>query len=338
MWRQWLVLAVLVCLKTRGIAKATNVVDCTKDYHQSVSLNGLDFSFTSLLDNDVGPNGYLRVRIVYQGLNWLGFGVSAGGSMYPGFVTIGQPKLQSNVTNPAVYETSGHGVQFVNMLSLNRQTLLNSSVVQNSTHTTLSFTKRMLEFGQYPIHGNGTNRFIYAVGFKNPLAKHNFAGKLYVNLTACVNGAPVLPTLAPSPLPAATSSPTSSQTQSAATFYTSGPTSVITSTPTLGLFIAAAVATTANPSTSSTSKHTSAPQPSPLAVVPSAPVQVPITAIPSPTTSQNISKPTPSTNTTASVGGASASSLQSSATSSFSKTVVLALLWTPAIVATLCFV
>lgn len=339
MWRQWLALASLFCLKSRATVYATEGANCS-NFQQSVSQNGVDFSFTSLLDNGVGPNGYFRVRMAYPGLSWLGFGVSADGfKMYPGVVMIGQPSLPNNQTNPAVYETSGQAPQFVNQLSLSRQTLLNATIFQNSTHTVLSFTKRLLEFGQFPIHGNGTNRFIYAVGYTNSvnfppfqvsLAPHQFIGRLTVNFRACINGVPIPPTPSPSALPAATFSPTTSQTSSS-TGFTYRPSGSTTLFPTLAFYIGSSVATTANPSAFNISKQTSAPQPSPLAVVSSAPLQVPIMANQS-TTSQNLSKQT------ATEGVGSALSLQSSSTSSFSKFAVMALLWTQAVVASICFI
>jgi hypothetical protein len=64
-------------------------VDCSQ-FQQFFAIDQLHMSFTSLLDNNVGPNGYLHVKFVYAGYAWVGLGVSqtVSGKMVPGFAVI----------------------------------------------------------------------------------------------------------------------------------------------------------------------------------------------------------------------------------------------------------
>ena len=276
-----------LCLFLNATLVGTNsvpVADCSQ-FQQALSVNGVFFSFTSLLDNDVGPNGYLRVRLVYEGLNWLGFGTSQSGHMVPGFAVIGVPAVASGLSNPGKYQLNGYGIEYVNLLNQSRQTLQNASILQNATHTTLSFTKRMHEIGEYEIHGNGSNTFIYAVGVANSLAQHSFSGNLLVRLRACINGAPIVITPAPSEYPTPAPSPSADLNMpftlpptDAPTRLPPGasasPTNALTSNPTLAIFNVttfrpSSLSPSFVPSHTSPSRITSVPRSVSPSVVPS---------------------------------------------------------------------
>jgi len=66
--------------------------------------------------------------------------------------------------------------------------LVDTDIVQNSTHTVLTFTQRLVQDDRLSIDVNKANDFIWAVGFDNTLGFHQFFGGFSLNHHICVPG------------------------------------------------------------------------------------------------------------------------------------------------------
>jgi hypothetical protein len=127
----------------------------------------------------------LTVELVYEGEGWLGFGFSSNGRMTGASAVIGLPDQPLGLTNPGKYFMEGRTLGAVQLVPDQEQTLTNTSITQNATHTTMKFTKRLVEDGELAINANGQNTFIYATGVVNGLSPHDHDGAFTMALTSC---------------------------------------------------------------------------------------------------------------------------------------------------------
>jgi len=70
-----------------------------------------------------------------------------------------------------------------------QQTLVNASIIQNDTHTVLSFSRHLQEEGELAIDPSGTNFILVAAGASNALGFHAHRASLGLALQPCVEGA-----------------------------------------------------------------------------------------------------------------------------------------------------
>jgi hypothetical protein len=127
----------------------------------------------------------LTVELVYEGEGWLGFGFSSNGRMIGSSAVIGLPDKPLGPTNPGKYSLGGQSVGAVQLVPDEEQTLTNTSITQNATHTTMKFTKRLVEDGELTINAYGENTFIYATGIVNALSPHSQDGAFTMKLKPC---------------------------------------------------------------------------------------------------------------------------------------------------------
>merc|ERR1712150_113289 len=103
-------------------------------------------------------------------------------NMIPGEVVVGLP----DVGGVEQYDLSVRAPSGVNTASV--QSLVDTGIVQNSTHTVLTFTQRLVQDDRLSIDVNKANDFIWAVGFDNTLGFHQFFGGFSLNHHICVPG------------------------------------------------------------------------------------------------------------------------------------------------------
>ena len=125
--------------------------------------------------------GTLTVELVYEGLAWLGFGFSSNGRMVGSLAVIGLPN--EDVT--AKYNLGGKSVSAVQQAASSQQTLTDTSITQNATHTVLKFTKLFVEDGELEMTADGRFAFIYALGSGNALSVHRTRGSFTIDLEPC---------------------------------------------------------------------------------------------------------------------------------------------------------
>lgn len=96
---------------------------------------------------------------------------------------IGLPDEPIGEKNPGKYLL---GAQTPSAVTLtDQQTLLDSNIEQNETHTILTFTKLLVEPGEISINPNGDNFFIVAGGSRNNLDFHQVREAASLNLAPC---------------------------------------------------------------------------------------------------------------------------------------------------------
>jgi hypothetical protein len=66
-----------------------------------------------------------------------------------------------------------------------RQTLTDADIVQNSTHTVLTFTKALVESGEYELFSTSANTLLWAVGGSNDLLFHIRRGDVTLKFRQC---------------------------------------------------------------------------------------------------------------------------------------------------------
>lgn len=111
----------------------------------------------------------LLARLVYDGLGWIGIGVSPNGQMVGGEAIVGIPNSGSP---PQKYRLGGKVRSAVAPLPQSQQTLTDASIEQVNGQTIMTFKRLLNEEGELEILVSGDNQLIYAVGSGNELAQH----------------------------------------------------------------------------------------------------------------------------------------------------------------------
>jgi hypothetical protein len=179
-----------------NVPTSSTTSDSNVTFNGNITSGEMDCSLQSemaLLSNDrltmrhvMNPiDETLTVELVYEGEGWLGFGFSSNGRMTGASAVIGLPDEPLGPTNPGKYFMDGRTLGAVQLVPDQEQTLTNTSITQNATHTTMKFTKRLAEDGELTITANGQNTFIYATGVVNGLSPHDHDGAFRMALTSC---------------------------------------------------------------------------------------------------------------------------------------------------------
>lgn len=114
--------------------------------------------------------GTITVQLVYEGQAWLSVGRSDDGKMIGGEVVTGAPEEENSSTNPGKYIMTSDSFRGVNLMENAQQTLMDASIIQNDTHTVLTYTKYLQEPSEWNISAapSGTEEtWIWAIGMEN---------------------------------------------------------------------------------------------------------------------------------------------------------------------------
>jgi hypothetical protein len=79
--------------------------------------------------------------------------------MVGSYAVIALPDQPVSATNPGKYYMRGETVNTVRLMPTAQQTLTDTSITQNSTHTTMKFTKPLAEAGELAISATAQNTF-----------------------------------------------------------------------------------------------------------------------------------------------------------------------------------
>lgn len=160
-----------------------------------------DFECTRVLDGDNGlvrlswdfpfedeiGRTLLRLRMKYAGIGWLGWGVpeSEDGGMIGSDAVIGLPNLPNARTNPGRYELNGRSLSQIDLMPSRRQTLIDASIEQAESSTTMTFTYILNERERDNPFDVEEQTIIWAYGFSNTLGYHRDRGRSTIDFTEC---------------------------------------------------------------------------------------------------------------------------------------------------------
>jgi len=108
-------------------------------------------------------NGLLCARLETKGEGWVSFGISEDGWMVGSDAIIGMPGDNTVLK----YDLAGQNVAQVVAMDDDKQTLMDTSIVQSGGITIMEFTKMLVEDGEIAILEEGVNDFLYAKGGDN---------------------------------------------------------------------------------------------------------------------------------------------------------------------------
>ena len=136
----------------------------------------------------------VSVQLDYLDEAWIGFAFTEEAVMVPNIAIIGLPDLNA----VEKYSLTLRDLAGVAPLEEARQTLLDGSIVQTEGRTNLEFTKLLSEDDEVEIKTNAANRFNWAIGSGNDLAKHLERGSILLTFNTCnqKEGSPVAPPVA----------------------------------------------------------------------------------------------------------------------------------------------
>ena len=128
---------------TTAGAASNKVVDCSGLGDNPIQLSSTDLVLNAII-NPV--DNTMTAELVYLGQAWLSVGWAPGkSSMIGSQAVVGWPDDALSSTNPGKYDMSSKSPDGVVLMENSRQTLTNATIVQNSTHTVLKFTKILEE-------------------------------------------------------------------------------------------------------------------------------------------------------------------------------------------------
>jgi len=162
----------LVCPST--LLMSRSFLDGALTLHYAVVVSGAD------------NNGILCARMEYEGLGFIGFGISRSGGMVGSEAIIGLPDDGTVLK----YNLGGKNTTFVTPMA--NQTLLDTSIVQTDTTTIMSFTKLLREPGEKEIYANGKgeNTFLYAASTNGNALGYHGSQRSSFSLSLLVNAVP----------------------------------------------------------------------------------------------------------------------------------------------------
>jgi len=162
----------------------------------------------TLSDPNANGQDTITIRYTVPQTSWVAVGVNpTGNGMVGGEVIIGKPD-DNSVLKYKMTAKNGNAID-----ELPNQTLINPSLQQTGGNTILTYTKLLVEDGEFTITAGASNTFIAGFGFSNNFGFHQGYGVQEVTLEAGKVATPTVPTNVPVPTdvpaPVPTDSPTS---------------------------------------------------------------------------------------------------------------------------------
>ncbi|KAI2508617.1 putative catecholamine binding [Fragilaria crotonensis] len=162
----------------------STTVDCTSLRDNPVQLVNNDLVMHAII-NPVDK--VLIAELVYLGQGWLSLGFAPGyTTMIGAQAVIGWPNDALSLTNPGKYDMTSESESGVVLMDNSRQTLENATIVQNGTHTVLTFTKLLEESNENSISATGPSSFVWAVGTSNGMGIHGRRGGISLTVNQCI--------------------------------------------------------------------------------------------------------------------------------------------------------
>ena len=190
----------LTLLASIGMSQAQTTVDCS-EYQVAHAFAGTPISMEYVVtvddnnsnnatSNPTATRGLFSAQVTYEGQGYVGFGFSPDGRMTGSLAVVGLPDQPPSATNPGKYDMTSTSTSGVTLVEDAQQTLVDATVVQNETHTVLTFSKYLQEEGDLvSIDPAGSNFFVVAAGYSNSLGPHLHRAAVGLTLAPCQHGA-----------------------------------------------------------------------------------------------------------------------------------------------------
>mmetsp|Transcript_5267 Transcript_5267/g.9346 ORF Transcript_5267/g.9346 Transcript_5267/m.9346 type:complete len:1208 (+) Transcript_5267:170-3793(+) len=148
----------------------TGSEDCATEVPTTMTFEEVPISLTYSLVRDEENGWFFAGEVAYEGQGWVGFAISQDGTMPGSIAIIGLPDDPVGTTNPGKYDMPSRTPPIL----AEQQTLFNSNIEQNATHTVLTFWKLLKEVNEadHVIWPIGDNPFLVAAGSSNELGYH----------------------------------------------------------------------------------------------------------------------------------------------------------------------
>jgi hypothetical protein len=143
---------------------------CPDELVQSTTLHDgiLTFKYAIVVSPSSPDEDLICARLERSDVEgYIGFGISTNGTMNGGMGIIGLPG------DGTVMKYNLSGDRSVELMSDEKQTLMDTSISQEDGVTIMEFTKYLREDGENVILANGENTFVYALGAINELLYHS---------------------------------------------------------------------------------------------------------------------------------------------------------------------
>lgn len=146
---------------------------CPKNLDDSVTIDTSAVLYYAIVPTEVGNNGIMCGRLeVVTHKGWVAVAISLDGMMIGSDAIIGEPSTKSVLK----YNLNGKAANLVDAMDTARQTLEDTSIVEDKGTTIMTFTKRLVEPGEIPITSRGKNMFLHARGDDTTIGYHSVRG------------------------------------------------------------------------------------------------------------------------------------------------------------------
>ena len=171
----------------------TEVEEPTTDVEDPTATEDLDCTLYSTLEILPGlltlrevtnpTDKTVTMELTYAGQGWVSLAFSSNGFMVGTTAVVGLPDSNTVVK----YFLGGKSFSSIQLSDDDKQTLTDTMIMQNDTHTVLRFTKLLEEPGELAVSADGNNKVIFATGTGNSFSSfHDNIGAFDLTLTPCI--------------------------------------------------------------------------------------------------------------------------------------------------------
>jgi cytochrome b561 len=162
---------------------SNEIINCS-NFQSSYEFDGIPLTIDYVVTEDASPHGgVLKAQVTYKGQGYVAAGFSPDGRMIGALSVIGLPYELMSDSNPGKYDLGVMGA-----ILMDQQTIFDSAVVQNDTHTVLTFSKYLKEEGEIELDPRGSNYVLVAAGTSNALGPHVYRASVAFPFQPCQEG------------------------------------------------------------------------------------------------------------------------------------------------------
>ena len=197
---------------TSSVTTLSSEKTCPGSLDQQIDIDSEATLYYHIVRADSGDtNGILcgRLEVESNDGGWIGFGWSKNGKMTGGEAIVGLTDAQSVLK----YNLASQMASDVTPMSVERQTLTNTSIQVVGDTTVMTFTKLLIEDGELEIYESGSNAFLHARGSDGENISYHDNGRVvfvkdFLDDVVPTNPPISKPSTAPVPSPSRTATPT----------------------------------------------------------------------------------------------------------------------------------